>query len=59
MLYRVYVTSVLKVQAEQFGANVSTSYYELIKSDEQEEEELNGDEVALQVIQRAGLKGKA
>lgn len=54
--YRVYVTDVLKAIAESTGCQVSMRYNEAI-STSNDEEELNGDQIALDIIERAGLKG--
>lgn len=53
-VYRSYTADLLKVIAESVGASVSCRYDELI--DRPKEEEKTGDEIALEVIKRAGLK---
>ena len=53
-VYRSYTADLLKVIAESIGASVSCRYDELI--DRPKEEEKTGDEIALEVIKRAGLK---
>ena len=55
-LFREYVSEVLKCTAEGWGARISCSYSEMINPQKKEEPE-NGDEIALDVIRRAGLKG--
>ena len=54
--YRIYMTDVLACMAEQCGVIVNYRYRELI--DSQEEETMTGDEVALMVIEKLGLKVK-
>lgn len=54
--YRIYMTDVLACMAEQCGVRVNYRYRELI--DPQEEETMTGDEVALMVIEKLGLKVK-
>ena len=54
--YRIYVTDVIKAIAEATGAiSVSERYADLIKRDA-EEDNRTGDEIALSVIERLGLK---
>ena len=53
-VYRSYTADLLKTIAESVGATVSCRYNDLINH--QKEEEKTGDEIALEVIQRAGLK---
>ena len=54
--YKVYITDVVKSIAESFGASVTKRYIDLI--DSEPEDERTGDEVAMEVIQRLGLKVK-
>ena len=54
--YRIYMTDVLACMAEQCGVRVNYRYRELI--DPQEEETMTGDDVALMVIGKLGLKVK-
>ena len=53
--YRHYVTEMLKSLAESWGTPVIMRYLDMIEQKEPEEE-LTGDEIALGVIERAGLK---
>lgn len=53
-VYRDYTADLLKVVAESIGATVSCRYHDLI--DRPQETEKTGDEIALEVITRAGLK---
>ena len=55
-VYRSYTADLLKVIAESMGATVSQRYTDLIT--EEPQETMSGDEVALQVIKKAGLKVK-
>ena len=55
MIYRVYTADMLKGIAEFCGCQVRARYSDLIKPQEELE---TGDEVALRVIKRLGLKGK-
>lgn len=55
-VYRIYVTDVLKCLAESWGADVPYRYKDAIEPDEDEPE--SGDEIALKVIRRLGLKVK-
>lgn len=54
-IYRSYMAELLKVLCESIGASVTERYIDLI-ADEPEEETKTGDEIALEVITRAGLK---
>ena len=55
-LYRTYVTDVVKLLAEILGGTISDKYSNLI--DFTPKKELTGDEVAISVITRCGLKVK-
>lgn len=55
-LYRIYTSDMLKSISEFCGNEVYYKYSDLIKPREEEAE--TGDEVALRVIKRIGLKGK-
>ena len=55
-VYRIYVTDLLKCLAESWGADVPYRYRDVIEPEEDEPE--SGDEVALRVIRRLGLKVK-
>lgn len=56
-VYRIYVTDVLKCLAESWGADVPYRYRDVIEPEDEDEPE-NGDEIALKVIRRLGLKVK-
>ena len=55
--FRIYVSDLLKVTAELLGGTVDRRYADIISK--QKEPELSGDEIALKVIENAGLKVKA
>ena len=55
-VYRVYVTDMLKCLAESWGADVPYRYREIIEPEDEEPE--SGDEIALKVIRKLGLKVK-
>lgn len=49
----------LKALAEAWGGEVKMRYAEMIEQEPEEDyEEVTGDEIALEIIKRAGLKGK-
>lgn len=54
-IYRVYVTDVIKSMAESWGCEVLSRFKDLLESQEELED---GDEVALMVIEKLGLKVK-
>lgn len=54
--YRIYVGDLLKCLAETWGAQIPYRYADMIAP--QEEEQKSGDEVAIEVITKLGLKGK-
>ena len=54
-LYRVYVSDMLSCLAESWGATIKHRYVELIELQD-EAEDVTGDEVALDVIEKCGLK---
>ena len=54
--YRTYMSDVLMGVARYIGIDVPYRLVELEANEE--EEEVSGDEIALEVIRRAGLKGK-
>lgn len=56
-VFRSYVGDLLKLMAEGKTAEVTYRYAELIEKPK-EENEMTADEIALEVITRAGLKGK-
>ena len=53
-VFRIYVSDLLKSMAESWGNQINYRYTDLIEPAEEEPE--NGDEIALAVIERAGLK---
>lgn len=57
LAYRSYTSDVLKAIAEMMGANIPKRFAELINN-ETVEETKTGDEIALDVINRAGLRAK-
>lgn len=54
--FRVYVSDILSVIAQSIGAEVYTSYVELINPEKVDRR--TGDEIALDIIKRAELKVK-
>ena len=56
-LYRCYTSDMLKAVVEGLGATVDSRFADLLENKPQDER--TGDEIALDVIKRAGLKGKA
>ena len=54
-VYRSYTGDLLKTIAESIGATVNYRFIELL---EPPKDEKTGDEIALEVIKRAGLKVK-
>jgi predicted Zn-dependent protease len=52
--YRIYVTDIMKALAEANGADVMCRYADLIEVGRHEE--MDADAIALDVIQRAGLR---
>ena len=56
-IYRSYVSDILMIMAEGKTAQVQHRYTDLIDKPK-EENEKTADEIALEVITRAGLKGK-
>ena len=52
--YRVYVTDMLKLFGDFIGANVEIRYADIFQTDDDEQK--SGDEVALDVIKKLGLK---
>ena len=57
LTYRVYTSELLKCLAESWGATINARYADLISPAEEEEE--SGDEVALRVIKKLGLRSKS
>ncbi len=54
--YRVYVTDILKSLAEFTGAKIEMRYADIFIPDDDEQK--SGDEIALDVIKKLGLKVK-
>lgn len=52
--YRIYASDMLKAIAESLGAEVNERYVDLINNDV---DTRTGDEIAADIIKRAGLKG--
>lgn len=57
-VHRIYTADLLKGIAESLGATVRWKYSDLIKPEEDEPQE-SGDEIAMRVIEKLGLKGKS
>lgn len=55
-LFYVYMSDMAKFMAETWGGKVESRYSELIRPQEDTPE--SGDEVALSIINKLGLKGK-
>jgi len=55
--YKVYASDLLKCLAETWGAQIPYRYADMITP--QAEEQKSGDEIALEIITKLGLKGKA
>lgn len=56
-LYRVYVTDVLRGMSSQFGGKVEHRFADLINTDKPiKQDDRSGDEIALDVINKLGLK---
>jgi len=53
--YRNYTSDLLQIIAEQMGAEINIRYADTLKHQEQKQEK-SADEIALDVIKRAGLK---
>ena len=59
LVYEVYATDVLMMIANKLDAGIEQRYYEFLQQeDEPVKEEKSGDEIALEVIEKAGLKGR-
>lgn len=56
-LYRCYTSDMLKAIAESFGVTVDSRFIDAINNEPEDEQ--TGDEIALDIIQRAGLRVKA
>lgn len=54
--YKTYMSDVMFALARWAGIDVPYRFAEI--NDDNETEELSGDQIALEVIKRAGLKGK-
>lgn len=55
-IYMNYTSDMLKAMAEGLGAQVNYRFSDMIKTEK--EDTRSGDEIALEVIRKAGLKGK-
>lgn len=55
-LYEAYVTDILKGISESLGMTVNSRFYDLVNP--MSETEKSADEIALEVIKKAGLKTK-
>ena len=55
-LYMSYTSDIFKAIAESLGVQVNYRFSDMISP--KEEDMRSGDEIALEVIRRAGLKGK-
>lgn len=55
-IYRSYVSDALACLAASWGGKIEARYIDLIDPSEADEEALTGDEVALDVIEKCGLK---
>ena len=55
-IYKCYVSDIAKVMSEIWGAKVPERYYDMISPPLPEDTYKTGDEVALEVIRRLGLK---
>ena len=55
-ILRIYTTDCLKTIAETLGGTISSRFYDLVYVEETDER--TGDEIARDVISRAGLKVK-
>ena len=58
-VFRSYTADMLLALNRQLGLEFSTRYSDVIKKEIKEDEPSTGDEIAMQVIKRAGLKGKS
>ena len=56
LIYRAYITDALKAMAESWGVSIMSRYVDLINREP--EETKSGDDIALEVIMKAGLKVK-
>lgn len=54
--YENYTSDLLKIIAEQLGVNVNMRFADTFEN--QEAKEPDADEIALDIIKRAGLRGK-
>ena len=53
--YRNYTSDLLKIVAEQMGIEINIRYADTLQHQEPEEEK-TADEIALDIIERAGLR---
>lgn len=56
--YRLYMSDLMKCLAEVMGVTVNYRYADTVAKPEKEDER-TGDEIALEVITKLGLKGKS
>ena len=54
--YRIYMTDLMKGLAEFVGLEVTVRYADLYRTQAEQEAEKTGDEIALEVINKLGLK---
>lgn len=62
-LYQTYITDTLKCLNDNLakvigGSSIKARYYDLLEAGSQKESEKTGDEIALEIIKKAGLKVK-
>ena len=62
-LFRTYITDTLKCLNDNLakvigGSSIKARYYDLLEAGSQKESEKTGDEIALEIIKKAGLKVK-
>lgn len=62
-LYQTYITDTLKCLNDNLakvigGTSIKARYYDLLEAGSQKESEKTGDEIALEIIRKAGLKVK-
>ena len=62
-LYQTYITDTLKCLNDNLakvigGTSIKARYYDLLEAGSQKESEKTGDEIAIEIIRKAGLKVK-
>lgn len=62
-LFQIYITDALKCLNDNVaktlgGSTLKVRYYDLLESGNKQENEKTGDEIALEIIKKAGLKVK-